>query len=176
MLAWDRLSGYTDAQRAEYLRAATPILLAGQGRAIDLTLASLSALLEEPQVPRTRAPILAAARIDLSEPFIALGRALAAGNNFDAAVTAGRLRAGGIGESGVYWASRAANKVAESDERVVGWRRVITTKACDWCRTISTQRYRSVDSASFGHLRCDCSVEPIIGDRDPGRVINASTR
>lgn len=56
--------------------------------------------------------------------------------------------------------------------RVVGYRRVLTGKSCSWCARVSTQRYLTADSADFGHPRCDCTVIPIVGTRDPGQVLN----
>lgn len=60
---------------------------------------------------------------------------------------------------------------------ITGWRRVPIGVTCNWCMTVSTQRYRTAESASFGHGHkgvdyCDCQVVPIIGDKDVGRVAN----
>lgn len=169
---WARLPAYTSQQVADFERLAAPILAAGQGRAIDLTEAYLRQILGTAPLS-DRNVILARAAIDIRQPFIAFARALDVGDGFEDAVQSGFARADGVGQSGVHWAARATNSGAEGDKRIVGWRRVLTGKACTWCQTVSTQRYHSVESASFGHLRCDCGVEPIVGGRDPGRVINS---
>lgn len=52
-----------------------------------------------------------------------------------------------------------------------GWKRILTGASCEWCALVSTQIYRSADSASFGHDRCDCTVAPV-GDSAEGRVVN----
>lgn len=158
---------------AGWLAAASPILTAAQSRAVDTQIAYLSALLGFP-VDFDREALLAQASrsVDLEEPFVALGRAVNAGAAFEAALESAAKRAEGLGQSGVTRAARAANNAA-SDPRIVGWRRTLTGKSCQWCVTVSTQRYDTADSASFGHLRCNCGVDPIIGDRDPGRVLNA---
>lgn len=167
---WLALPGYTDANKNDWVRVALPVLTAAQSRAVSIQIAHLQALLGSP-VRYDRAALLARAAIDLEGPFISLANALANGAAFADAVEAGRVRAEGVGESGVQWASRSANE-AVTDDRVVGWTRTITALSCDWCRLVSTQRYHSAESASFGHLRCDCGVDPIIGTRDPGRVVN----
>lgn len=169
---WGRLPAYTEEQVAEFERLAAPVLAAGQQRAVDLTVAYLSRVLGEP-LAVDRDVVLARAAIDIREPFIAFARSLNSGNRFEDAVVAGGHRAEGVGESGVHWASRATAEAADGHPRIVGWRRTLTAKSCSWCHTVATQRYRSAESASFGHLRCDCSVEPIFGDSDPGRVINS---
>lgn len=165
---WDAMGNYSDEQR--WVALAGPVLQAAQGRAIDTQAAYLGAILGSAVTP-DRTAILTKAAVDLREPFIALGRAVNAGRDNTDALLAGRARAEGIGESGVHWASRATNSAVE--DRVVGWTRTVTGNACDFCITVSTQRYRTAESASFGHLRCDCGVAPIIGNRDPGRVINS---
>lgn len=166
---WLALDGYSD--ETPWIRTARPVLVAGQSRAIDLQIAHLQALLGD-RLTFDRAAILEASVIDLREPFLALARALNSGAALEQAVEAGRLRAVGVGESGVQYASRAANLAAEGDERIVGWTRTLGAGSCEWCVTVSTQRYRSAESAAFGHLRCNCGVDPIIGTRDPGRVLN----
>lgn len=71
-----------------------------------------------------------------------------------------------------------SHAMAEASDRidgVVGYRRVLTGKSCVFCAAASTKVYHT------GQLRplhggrprgCDCGVAPIIGDRDPGRVVN----
>lgn len=166
---WDSLGDYSDDTR--WTRIATPVLVAGQSRAIDLQVANLQARLGY-KLTFDRSALLAVASIDVTEPFVALGRAINAGQDFAAALEAGRARAEGIGESGVQWASRAANH-ATDDERIVGWTRTLGAGSCEWCVLVSTQTYKSAESASFGHLRCTCGVDPIIGDRNPGAELNA---
>ena len=93
----------------------------------------------------------------------------------------GLRRAGGVAESaastGVMLANREAAVqgfvavAAETGERVVGYRRVLTGASCAFCAAASTRRYRSEDLMPL-HDHCDCDVAPIIGDRDPGNVIN----
>ena len=55
--------------------------------------------------------------------------------------------------------------------RFTAHRRVLTGRSCMFCATASTQRYR-VDQLMPLHNHCDCAVAPIIGDADPGQIIN----
>ncbi len=152
---WDSLDGYSDDE--QWLARATPVLAAGQSRAISLQIASLEAILGV-QLAYDRPALLQKAAIDISQPFIALATALRDGHPFDDAVTAGADRAQTVGESGVTWAARAANTAA--DQHVSGWERVPDGGACDWCQLVAEQTYSTADSASFGHDRCACDVIP----------------
>ena len=168
---WRSLGSYAESDQRRWTSIARPIVTAGQNQAIDTQLAYLGARLGRP-VRFDRATLLELAAVDLDEPFLALARILAGGGSFSDAVASGLARAEGLGESSVQWAARAANTAAESDERIVGWRRTLGRGSCEWCVTVSAQRYRTAESASFGHQRCSCGVDPIIGDRDPGRTLN----
>ena len=50
---------------------------------------------------------------------------------------------------------------------VLAWRRVPGPKACQWCRTIAGQLYKTSETADFGHARCDCVVVPVRRDGLP---------
>lgn len=152
---WDSLGGYSDDQ--QWLARAVPVLVAGQSRAISLTIASLEAILGV-QLAFDRPALIDKARIDITQPFISLATALRDGHPFDDAVTAGADRAQTIGETGVTWAARAANGVADS--HVTGWERIPEGGACDWCIEVAGQTYHDADSAAFGHDRCACDVVP----------------
>ena len=68
----------------------------------------------------------------------------------------------------------ARSSLGRSDG-VVGWRRVLNgPKNCALCVIASTQRYKRGDLAPI-HPACDCSVTPIVGDKDPGWVIDPVT-
>lgn len=54
------------------------------------------------------------------------------------------------------------------------YRRVLTgAESCGLCIIASTQRYRKRDLLPI-HPNCDCVVAPILGEQDPGRVINST--
>lgn len=105
------------------------------------------------------------------DPFIAVWSGLKHGEQYEDAVTAGLSRAEAEASNYVVSSSRqAGDNLPEAN--IVGWRRVLSSPSCEWCQTVSTQRYRTAESADFGHERCDCTVAPIYGESDPGRVIN----
>lgn len=169
---WRSLTSYDESVQRRWTGLAGPVVSAGQNRAIDIQLAYLGQRLGRP-VRFDRATLLALAEVDLTEPFYALGRILNGGGSLTEAVASGLARAEALGETSVQWAARAASTAAdESDDRIVGWTRTLGPGSCEWCVQVSGQRYRSAESASFGHQRCSCGVDPIIGDRDPGRVLN----
>lgn len=167
---WDSLDSYSDDQIATFIRRASPAVAAGQERAFWLSVAHLQRLLGDSFTADIG--LLDTAQVDLKEPFIALGRALNAGRSIEEAIEAGRSRAESLGENGVNWASSRASQALDGDERIRGWVRALDGKACEWCRDVSRQTYRTAETASFGHARCGCSVEPIFADRNPGRASN----
>lgn len=167
---WSAMDSHERADEAKWVESATPIVAAGQNQAISTQGAYLGLRLGGPvQVDRKAA--LAAAAVDMREPFIAFATALRQGSSLEDAVLSGALRAQGLGESAAYWAARAANNAVD-DPRIVGWTRTLTGNACAWCVLVAGQTYKTAESASFGHQRCDCGVDPIIGDSNPGRFIN----
>lgn len=67
----------------------------------------------------------------------------------------------------------ARERLADEPE-VRFYRRVLTgAESCGLCVIASTQRYRKRDLLPI-HPNCDCVVAPILGDQDPGRVINST--
>lgn len=156
-VAFDSLGSYDD--EARWYTVASPLVVAAQGRAISTQVAYLEAIIGQRLTFDTGA-LLERAAVDLREPFIAFANVLDNGGEFDEAVTSGALRAEGVGESSVTYASRAASSTADGHAR--GWVRLLSASPCDWCQTVAQQTYRSAESASFGHLRCHCEPDPIL--------------
>lgn len=168
---WLTLPGYTKDQERQWVAAVTLFVVAAQHRAAGVQVAYLQHLLAV-QIAVDFDIVRDTAAIDVTQPFTAFANALDSGLSVAAAIEAGRARAEGVGESSVQWASRAANKAVD-DERIIGWTRTVTPRSCEWCRNVAHETYRTADSASFGHLRCDCGVDPVLSDgRDPGRAAN----
>ncbi|CAB4604732.1 MAG: hypothetical protein F2534_23570 [Actinobacteria bacterium] len=108
----------------------------------------------------------------LRRPIVTLRSALAKGEPFDRASQLGSQRAAQIGATDPMLASRAAGSAAmKAEPRIVGYRRVPDGGACAFCRLAATQRYRDSDLMAM-HSSCGCSVAPIVGDRDPGQIID----
>ena len=104
-------------------------------------------------------------------PVVTARAALADGRSWLDAVAAARARAVSTASTDVSLAQRGAADAWASADRVVGYRRVLSGRSCLMCATASTQRYRHGDLMPI-HGHCDCGVAPIIGDHDPGHVIN----
>ena len=178
-LAWVGLRSYNEADVARFLTRALPIVTAAQRHAATVTAAYLARRLGIP-----------APRFDLEEvtgpavrngtppeevyrrPFVTVWGALANGTRWEDAVAQGAARARSAAETDVQLAFRSAARTAmRMDPRVVGYRRVPDPKACILCLAASTQRYRTADLMPI-HSHCGCDIEPIIGTRDPGHVID----
>jgi hypothetical protein len=88
------------------------------------------------------------------------------------ALEMGSQRADQLASTDVALAQRQATlEVVGADDRIVGYRRVLTGRSCAFCATASTQRYHKRQLMPL-HSRCDCGVAPIFGTADPGQVIN----
>jgi hypothetical protein len=84
----------------------------------------------------------------------------------------GRQRVEQLAGTDVALAQREATVQAiDADERMVGYRRVLTGRSCAFCATASTQRYHRKQLMPL-HSFCDCGVAPIFASSDPGQVIN----
>lgn len=170
--AWDRLGSYDEPDVARYTDSTARAATAAREASVRLSAGFYTALGSSPPVPVDPAaiPVEPATR----DPFIAYWQALKSGELWADAILVGHGRAEAVGTNLVVRSARLTGDVtiAATGQQVVGWRRVLRGTSCAWCATVATQRYHSSDSANFGHQRCDCTVVPIYGDRDPGRVIN----
>lgn len=108
----------------------------------------------------------------LAKPFVTMRVALAEGRDIATASELGRQRLVQIAATDPMLAARAASSAAmEADRRVVGYRRVTDGQACPFCRLAATQRYRVGELMGL-HVKCGCTVAAIVGDVDPGRVLD----
>lgn len=106
-------------------------------------------------------------------PIVTARTALSRGEPFVRAVAIGRARAAANADTDVILASRAGSAEAMArSSRIVGYRRVPDSGACEFCLLVSTQRYTKERLMPI-HNHCHCSVAPIIGTTDPGRVIDS---
>lgn len=177
--AWDDLGSYDEADVDRFLASSVPIVVASQAQAAVLTDAYLAA--ETGRAPLgidpatvTAGAVRAGATPDevYHRSFVEVWSKLKAGTPWVDAVAAGRARVASTAKTDVQLAMRgAANQVIERDPRIVGYRRVLTGRSCALCATASTQRYHRGDLLPI-HGNCDCSIAPIWGNRDPGRMVN----
>lgn len=108
-----------------------------------------------------------------ARPIRTVWQALAEGKPLDVALAAARFRLAKITATDLQLAKdHAARSALAGDQRVVGYRRVLTgAKSCGLCVIASTQRYHKADLLPI-HPGCDCGIAPIVGDQDPGQVLN----
>jgi hypothetical protein len=177
--AWRAVGGLTDAQAAAFVARAVPVALGGQAAVATLTEAFLAAFLGVPAGGLPTDEVTGAAvrnGTDMDAVYhrmaVTARGQIARGKSLSEAMDVAHQRAVTTGETDVLLAHRAAaSRTMEANTSVVGYRRVLTGRSCMFCATASTQRYRTGDLMPI-HAHCDCRIAPIVGDRDPGRVVN----
>lgn len=176
---WDQRAGVDERSAASFAVAAARLVAASQSRTVALVDAYVTAL--HAAIGRRGRPagldttqVLAGVRngadpVEVYLRAIVTARTvLSRGNSVSDAMRAGRARAVSAAETDVMLAQR---HTVAADRRVRFYRRTLTGQSCALCATASTQRYRTGDLMPI-HNHCDCGVAPIIGDVDPGHVIN----
>lgn len=173
---WAGLSGYDEANVAEFVTAVTGIVPVGQqamGTLVDAYMARMAATAPV-GVP---VEVVTGLRdVPLEEqyrrPFLRLWHDMAPGADYQQLVAASGERAVTMAATDQQMAMVAAtDHVLSAQPRIVGYRRVLTGKSCMFCAAASTRRYTRRDLMPL-HSRCDCGIAPIIGHRDPGVVAN----
>jgi hypothetical protein len=182
-LYWADLPGWRDDDLARWLQVIVPLVTGGQLQMAQMTAAYLSDLLGDmlgEQVDPAFVDVdqLAAIRgvdpeVEWARPFVTVRTALAAGKTLDQASAEGLHRAQQLAATDVQLArTHTARAALADDDRVVGYRRVLVSEEnCGLCVIASTQRYRRGDLMPL-HAMCDCAIAPIVGDEDPGQVID----
>lgn len=169
---WMELPGTVEALIRRWIDEARPFVEGGRAEAVDLTTAYLTELTGE--TPKTfDFSLLSEPR--WTDPFHHTWKGLGEGKPWTQARQTAGSTAEGLAVDAVQ--SGGIERMTHSGLQIVGYRRVVSAGACDWCRLVSTQRYHTAQTASFGHGRgkhhnCHCTVVAIFGKRDPGRVIN----
>jgi hypothetical protein len=177
-VVWDDLPGIDESDIPRFVRAATPLLQGTQTAAAASTSGYFRQLIGREALLNLRDLVV---EQDMRHPFIGVWRDLKRGVSYRDAVKTGRDRAGTLAQERV---ELTQNRMAERLEQTgleVGWRRVPQGATCSWCIRVATQRYKTAESAAFGHGHsgvnyCDCKKVPIYGSKDPGRVINDGLR
>jgi hypothetical protein len=184
--AWDRLMNRPDEGSARrFIGVAAPTLVASQTAAAIAVLAFIPAYVghalgERPDPLDLEAgdfltPRGVTTATVLERAIVTMRTKLARGATLDDAVAAGRARAVQTAATEPMLTARAAGAEAMRREpAVVGFRRVPDGNACKFCLLVATQRYHDGDLMPL-HPGCGCTVAPIVGERDPGRVIDRDT-
>jgi hypothetical protein len=181
---WRALPDYRNASLAQFVAQALPVLTGAMGHMQAATsgyLATLVGLTGGPTVPSAvRTLDVAHVRNGADpadvygRPFHVVWRQLAAGKPPEEAIAAGERRAVDLALTDVQLAkTHTSLAVLQGAKRVAGYRRVLEGPySCGLCVVASTARYHKATLMPM-HPACDCSIAPIVGDSDPGRVINA---
>jgi len=149
-----------------FIAEATPYTNAGIAEAGDLA----SAYLSEMTGKAIRPSDLIAPTIAWDGPFLRTWHNLSEGMPYAEAKESGAS----VAEMTGYTATNdgAVARMGQPGTKVRGWRRVINAGACEWCRVVSTQMYKTQASATFGHWKCRCTTVAVMAGVDPGKAIN----
>lgn len=190
---WRSLGSWRQGDIPRFVAQVVPVVAGAQRQMVALTAANLAQQrqlavggLFVPQPVDPKAVSGAAARngTDPAEvygrPFHLVWRQLdelpREPGSIDQAITAGMDRAVESAVTDVQLTKqRTAFQVLGRDGRVTGYRRVLEgAYSCALCIVASTQRYHRSELLPV-HPACDCSVQPIYGDADPGQLIDPDT-
>jgi hypothetical protein len=158
---------HTDRADIEaFIAEASPYTNAGVAEAGDLAAAYISEMTGTAVKPSD----LLAPEIAFDGPFLRTWHNLSEGMPYDQAKESGASVAEMTGYSATN--DGAVARLSQSATKTYGWRRVINPTACEWCRVVATQLYKTQASATFGHLNCHCTTVPAMHELDPGKAIN----
>jgi len=163
---FENLSRVDRADIAAFMEAASPYTKAGAAEGADMAAAYLSQLTGTPIRPTD----LVMPTINYDDPFLRTWHQLSEGYGYDAARESGSSVAEMLGRDATR--DGAAERMGKPGTQVRGWRRVISAKACEWCRVVGTQLYKTQQSATFGHHGCKCEIVAVPFGPDPGAAIN----
>lgn len=167
--AWDSLESYDLADVPTFVDTVVPVVGVAQGHAAALTDAYVASVIRRAPVGVDLERVTGAAvRAGTApadvyfRPFVNVWMALKDGKAFTDAVASGRARAGSAAATDILLTTRAtANALGEADDLIVGFQRVPDEGACEFCETVSGQRYTTADLMPI-HNNCGCTVEPIL--------------
>lgn len=171
--AWSSLPAYDEAQVAEFLALALPIVQGGQEKAARLTDAYVAAMLgrqplgiptSEVTGPAVRAGVLPDEVY--RRPFVTVWTALSAGSQYDEAVSAGLARATNLAATDVQLTARQTfEAVQQRDPSIRGYSRRADPGACKFCQLVDGAFVKSASAMPL-HPGCGCGLEPIL-QREP---------
>jgi hypothetical protein len=182
---WAASAGVSDAGMAVWLDSITPTLQTANQMAAGLTRVSVATALDVAGEPGhgavmalqvTGTPRGVPLADVFARPIVVVRTKLSEGQSWVEAMRAGMNLARNLAETDVSLVQRqtmaqASTVAVDAGAHVVGYRRTLTGRSCVFCAVASTARYHVGELMPL-HGRCDCGVAPIIGTRDPGRVIN----
>lgn len=169
--AWTGLPGYDEQNVPEFLSKAVPVVDAAQRAAVSVTEAYIARAIGRRTIGVDAQRLIGAAVRNgtapaevYRRPFVTVWSALKDGTLYEDAVRAGLERASVAAETDVQLSMRQTlTEVARVDRTILGYRRVPDANACEFCRLVAGQRYRT-DQLMPLHPRCGCSVDVITAE------------
>lgn len=146
------LSDYDRSELAEFIERITPMARAGAAEGADLASVYLAEL--EGALPAAVELDLEAALPALDGPFLRHWHLLKEGEPWEHSRGSGATQAEFIGHDSVK--GGGAERMGKPGTKVIGYQRILNVTACEWCQVVATKFYKSMQSASFGHLNCKC--------------------
>lgn len=152
---------------ADFIREASPYINAGHTGGADLASAYLAEL-----TGTTPALIdLRFAEAPLDSAYHRLWKQLGNDYSYEDARQSGASVAESTGYDSAH--EGGSKRMAHPGTKVRGYRRVINPTACEWCQVVSTQLYRSAESAhATRHHHCKCTVVAVAWGDAAGAKIN----
>jgi len=176
--AWDTYGGLNDQALAAFSSSAAVLVDAAKLNVATVATGYMNANDRVAGFPGLLVPELPIIRngvptVEVYSRSVITARILIAkGTDFVEAMAAGRARAISTARTDVALTNRAAMASGKASRPwVVGYRRVLVGKSCGFCATASTQRYTLAELLPL-HPACDCGVAEILGNKDPGQIIN----
>lgn len=180
---WAGLQSWRDADVEAFAQSAARVVTGGQAATASITAAYLANL--EQAAGRPPRPFAVPTQSINDEALRGIAAvdvyrragptvwtALSAGKELPEAVRLGAMRVADMAATDLQLAKTHTARRFVKERGYVGYRRVLRgSESCALCIVASTQRYH-VDELMPIHPGCDCGVAPIIGDRDPGQVID----
>jgi hypothetical protein len=173
---WNAMGSYRDADVERFQRVAIPEVRAGQIAVARLTAAHLADE-GKPIALMSREEIAAVRNVDpvveYRRPAVSLYSTLAEGGSFADGVAVGAGRLTDLLTTDLQLAStHQAQRSLEAGGYAYYVRTLSGSRNCALCSIASTQRYWVGDLMPI-HPGCDCGVDKVPADFDPGQVIDA---
>lgn len=173
--AWSTLDHYDEVEVGRFVASIQAPMGAAKQSAVSVTAGYLAIVLGLARVGV--AANLVRSAFDARQPFTVVWHALAQGVPWDEAVEVGRRNTHAMARTYVNSTARQTGDHYLAAARVesLRWRRVPNALACEWCRRVARDDYKTAETADFGHDDCRCSVLPALANFDPDEVVTAAT-